>query len=107
MKIWAIDENSIVFDNGNSISYDHVPDCCEFNYADFKAIDDTARSLDFDEDLKFEEVPDSGFRFGNKPENMVFVPCYSSQNGYYSSDVDIYYNEKQVLNVACEMNDDW
>ena len=100
MKIWAIDENSIVFDNGNAISYDHECDCCEHNYADFKAIDDTARSLNFDEDLKFEEVPESGFRFGNKPENMVFVP-------YYSSDVDIYYNEKNVLNVACEMDEDW
>ena len=107
MKIWSIDENSIVFDNGNAISYDHLCDCCEWNYADFKAIDDTARSLTFDEDLKFEEVPDSGFRFGNNPENMVFVPCYSVQNGYYSSDVDIYYNEKNVLNVACEMDEDW
>ena len=51
MKIWSIDENSIVFDNGNAISYDHLRDCCECNYADFKAIDDTAKSFDFDEDF--------------------------------------------------------
>ena len=42
-----------------------------------------------------------GFRFGNNPQNMVFVPCYSEQSGYYSSDVDIYYNNKKVLNVDC------
>lgn len=107
MKIWAINNDGIVFDNGNTISDYHERDCCEHNFADFEAIDDSAKRMNFDENLKFEEVPDSGFRFGNKPENMVFVPCYSQQNGYYSSDVDIYYNEKKVLNVACEMDADW
>ena len=33
-----------------------------------------------------------------------FVPCYTEQNGYYSGDVDIYYNGKPVLNTECEWN---
>jgi len=33
---------------------------------------------------------------------MFFVPCYSEQSGYYSFDVEIYYNGKQVLNLECE-----
>ena len=47
----------------------------------------------------------AGFRFGDN-QAMFFVPCYSEQNGYYSSDVDIYYNGNAVLNVEAEMSYD-
>lgn len=105
MKIKSIDDGAITFDNGMDITFDHVPDCCEYNYAAFEEIDDLAKSFEFSENLIFESVDDCGFRFGNNPHNMVFVPCYSNQNGYYSDDVDIYYNDKQVLNVECETID--
>lgn len=103
MKIKSIDEVAVVFDNGNKITFFHSADCCEWNYADFPQIDDIARGWDFDENLDFEAVDGYGFRFGNLPNKMVFVPCYSDQNGYYSSDVDIYYKNEQVLNLDCEM----
>lgn len=32
---------------------------------------------------------------------MVSVPCYSEQKGYYDNTVDIYYDDKQVLN-SCD-----
>lgn len=105
MKIKSIDDSTITFDNGTDITFDHVADCCEYNYAAFEEIDDLAKNFEFSENLIFEEVPDSGFRFGNNPQNMVFVPCYSEQNGYYSSDVNIYYNDKRVLNVSCDWID--
>ena len=90
MKIKEITEAYITFDNDNRIWFDHDQDCCEYNYADFKQIDDLALEWEFDEDLKFESCPDSGFRFGNEG-HMVFVPCYSYQNGYYTTWLDIYY----------------
>lgn len=32
-----------------------------------------------------------------------FVPCYSEQNGCYTTDIKIYYtNTKEVLNLMCE-----
>ena len=99
MKIKSIDDSAITFDNGMDITFDHVVDCREYNYAAFE------ENFEFTENLIFEAVPDSGFRFGNSPQNMVFVPCYSEQNGYYSSDVDIYYNDKRVLNVSCDWID--
>lgn len=102
MKIKQCTELFIVFDNGNTITFHHEPDCCESNYADFKQLDDLAKETEFDEDLKFESVPLSGFRFGNEGK-MFFVPCYSWQNGYYSSDIDILYNGKRVLNLFCKM----
>ena len=103
MKIKEVTDLHIEFDNGNEITFAHLRDCCETNYADFEQIETFAYGLDFDEDLMFEEVSDYGFRFGNLGK-MFFIPCYSEQNGYYSSDVDIYYNHKRVLNVSCEIH---
>ena len=102
MKIKSINDSAITFDNGMDITFDHVADCCEYNYAAFEEIGDLAKNLEFSENLIFEAIPGSGFWFGDSPQNMVFVPCYSEQSGYYSSDVDIYYNDKKVLNVDCD-----
>ena len=113
MKIIEITEVDITFDNGNRIWFDHKQDCCEHNYADFKQIDDLALEQEFDEDLKFESCPNSGFRFGNEGR-MVFVPCYSSQNGYYSTWINIYYarcwtgtllDDDLVLGFAAKMDE--
>lgn len=103
MKIKSIDDSAITFDNGIDITFDHVAYYREYNYAAFEEVDDLAKNFEFSENLIFEAVPHYGFRFGNNPQNMVYVPCYSDQNGYYSNDVDIYYNDKQVLNVDCEI----
>lgn len=103
-KIIKLEENLIEFDDGTMITADHCQDCCENNYADCEQLDDIARNTDFDTaNLVFEEVEGSGFRFGNAPAKMFFVPCYSDQNGYYSDDVYIYLNGKPYLNVQCEM----
>ena len=92
---------------GKSEVIDYLKHCSfedrkkRFKIAEFEEIDDLAKNFEFSGNLIFEAVPGSGFRFGNNPQNMVFVPCYSEQNGYYSSDVDIYYNDKKVLNIDC------
>jgi hypothetical protein len=99
MKIVKVNQEKILFDNGNKITFDHVQDCCENNYADFKQICSLARKTDFDEDLVFESVEGAGFRFGNKRGHMFFVPCYSEQNGYYTAEIDIYYKDKRVVHI--------
>lgn len=86
-----ISENEIMFSNNKKITYDHIQDCCEHNYADFLSIDDTVLDYIFTEPLTFEEVEGYGFRFGNK-DRMISVPCYSEQNGYYTTDLSIYYD---------------
>ena len=96
MRILNVTEYSIEFDNGKEITFEHYPDCCEINYADFEQLDSLARDVDFSEPLVFESC-DYGFRFGNPPINMFFVPCYSIQNGYYSSLLDILYDDKRVI----------
>lgn len=105
MKILKITECSIEFDNGKEITFEHDQECCEINYADFEQLDSLARDVDFSEPLVFEEC-DYGFRFGNPPINMFFVPCYSMQNGYYSSLLDIWYGGKEVINgLECPVVD--
>lgn len=101
MKILIINNGEVIFDNGSSITFDHKRDCCENNYADFEQIEDFAREYEFDQDLRFEKVDNYGFRFGDRGM-MFFVPCYSEQNGYYASDLDIIYKGKVVFNLDCE-----
>lgn len=102
MKIKEITEDYILFDNGNKITYDHEQDCCENNYADFGQLDDLALDEEFDENLEFEAVEESGFRFGNQPNKMYFVPCYSCQNGYDTDELGIYYKNEIECHFSCE-----
>ena len=103
MRIKEIAEEYIEFDNGNVLSYWYSQRCCENNYADFKQIDDLAKDIDFDENLTFESC-EYGFRFGNPPVNMFFIPCYSEQNGYYSDEINITYNGDDVIKkLECDV----
>ena len=102
MKILEVTDLRITFDNGSEITFDPVPVYCEYNYAAFKQIEERALEIEFDEKLIFEAVEGCGFRFGSKETEMFFIPCYSEKNGYYSSDIDIFYNNKRVLNLECE-----
>lgn len=101
-KIIKLEENLIEFEDGTRITCDHCQDCCEYNYADCEQLDDLARGYDFDTaKLKIEAVDEAGFRFGDRPERMFFVPCYSSQNGYYSSDIVVSINGEAQTTVDC------
>lgn len=102
IKILSVNEEGILFDNLKKITYSHYQECCESNYADFVQLEKAALKEVFEEPLYFEEVPHAGFRFGN-PGKMYFAPCYSEQNGYYTTHIDIYYDNGQVIcNMECE-----
>ena len=108
MKIKNVTDNFIEFDNGNKITYKHDQDCCEYNYADFSILNENNvnYSFNFNPELTFDFIYGMGFRFGSVDTygNMhwIFIPCYSEQNGYYSDNIDICYNDKVVLTGACE-----
>ena len=105
MKVKKITSKYIEFDNGSKITFDHEQDCCEYNYADFMQLEDTGvETEDFSEPLTFEST-DYGFRFGN-PGKMYYVPCYSSQNGWYTTVVDIYYNGDEVVAISAKLIDE-
>ena len=102
MIIKSITDDKITFSDDSFIDFHHSADCCEYNCADFKSLKDTVL-----EDMIFKEISleksDYGFLL-----NGHLVNCYSYQNGYYSSDVDIYYREKNGkvlihLNTECNL----
>lgn len=89
IKIVKAEENHLEFSDGSYIIAYHDRDCCEHNYADFEQIDDLAWDWEFEWPLQFTS-DEYGFLFGN-PGKMVWVPCYSEQDGYYSSNIDVCY----------------
>ena len=104
-KILEITDDYILFENGTTISYIHDGDC-ETNYADFSQLDDLAKATTYNTStLIFEEL-ETGFRFGNPHGYLFYVPCYSIQTGYYSYNVDIYLNDKEVLSCKCKDEDE-
>ena len=105
-RINKITNESILFSDGSMITFDHDQECCEYNYADFNQLDDLARNYTFRGKMFFEAVENSGFKFGDS-RRMFFVPCYSDQNGYYTNEIDIYYNGEQVLSFSAEFVDDF
>jgi hypothetical protein len=109
MRIASVNEMEIVFDNGCAISYDHNPDCCEVNYADFSILNPNVVNYDYDfpTDLQFKPVEGMGFKFGCEG-HWIFIPCYSEQNGYYSDKVEILFDDKVVIhNLECQFVSDW
>ena len=112
MKIKEVTEEAITFDNGNYITYYHCQDCCERNYADFESLtpNNVNYDFDFEEDLEFAFVDGVGFMFGSDDDygNMhwILIPCYSEQNGYYTTTINIHYNtsegKKLVAHGCCE-----
>ena len=106
MRIKRITNQYIAFDDNSVISFDHDQDCCEINYANFPYIREEPGIFfhDFNKNLMF-EYAGGGFRFGD-PGFMVYVPCYSEQNGYYTMCIDIYFRGEKVLeNTDCEWID--
>lgn len=111
INVVEITDEYILFDNGKKIETYHDQDCCECNYADFKAITDVIKQLGcgdyfphFEEPLIFEAVEGYGFRFGNKYK-MIFVPCYSFQNGFYSNALGILYGGEDVFGKEFLVNE--
>lgn len=91
---------SLGFDNGSVLRYEHWQDCCEHVYADFEnmqIITDVgknlvdANDLDFFDDLLESIVPITGLGFYivTKQGICILVSCYDEQNGYYSNDLEL------------------
>ena len=102
MKIIEINDESLKFDNGTYMYSEHYQNCCESHWADFsvmngynlnsvtgKQID--IKNVDFAENIEdyIQLVPDMGFNLIARDGSKYFVPCYASNNGYYSSDLTL------------------
>lgn len=117
MKIKNWNDDYIWFTDGSTISYDHIQDCCEYNWADFSVLETFYQDEEFDD---FEVIPvdEYGFLLSLKlptpdpwyydyiPTKKIFIPCYSDQNGYYTSHLTIIIRgperEPKNIDLDCE-----
>ena len=106
MKVEKWNDDYIWFTDGTTISYDHRQECCEYNWADFSILDVYYKGEEFD-NFEIAPVNECGFILSLKlsnsdpwygkfawsqdyaPTKKILIPCYSDQNGYYSSDLTI------------------
>lgn len=117
MKITGYNDDEIKLSDGSTITYEHEPDCCEVNYADFSVLEVFYKGEEFD---RYEIAPvEGGFvlkliangdgAFGYEFTVLgIYIPCYSDQNGYYASDVDIVTTKGDTatrINIAAELHD--
>lgn len=77
------------------LSYYHDQDCCESVYADFSIVKHHKDAIVGKgiKEIIIKGVSEMGFlvcfyRDYDKAEK-IFIPCYNSQNGYYSSNLEL------------------
>ena len=105
MKIVSINKVGIIFDTGMILEDYHEQDCCEDVYADWESMQImgerernyvNAADLDFFENILESIVPIEGLGFYivTKQGICILVSCYNQQNGYYSSDLELKYDDQ-------------
>jgi len=92
LKVVKIENDEIYFENGVRLFADHDQDCCENHYLsmDDLTMDDFA-GLEFDltNDNFFKRIEDYGIELVPINGHSVKIPGYGSNNGYYSSNLDL------------------
>ena len=92
LKVVRIDSDSLEFDNGMILYSDHEQDCCEIHYLSLDDLSlDDFKGLEFDlsNDDFFERIEGYGVALKPKNGHPVRIPGYGSNNGYYSSALDL------------------
>lgn len=91
-KVIKVTDDEIIFDNGLKLSSNHDQDCCENHYLDLEHVKlDDFEDLEFDlsNDNFFERIKDYGIALLPIKGFPVRIPGYGSNNGYYSSNLDL------------------
>ena len=92
LKVVKIDSDSLEFDNGVKLYSNHVQDCCESHYlslSDLTLADFEGLEFDLTNDDFFERIEDYGIALKPIKGFPVRIPGYGSNNGYYSSKLDL------------------
>lgn len=105
-------EVSFVLKDGSSVAIEayHSQDCCETVYADFSTMKYHKEELVGKTimDLVIKGVEGMGFLLC-LAEEKIFIACYNSQSGYYSSDLELRIKEQgttTVVNISNLVEDD-
>ena len=91
-SVIKVNDESVEFDNGFTLSSNHEQDCCENHWLSFKdlTIDDFDKlKFDLSNDNFFKRIDWYGIELIPIKGHSVRVPGYGSNNGYYSSHLDL------------------
>lgn len=98
LKVVKIENESITFDNGFTLASNHEQDCCENHWLDFSNLtlkDFEELEFDLSGETFFKGIPDYGIELLPLKGWPIRVPGYGSNNGYYSSDLElVVYNQE-------------
>jgi hypothetical protein len=108
LKVVKVDAESIEFENGVQLYSDHDQDCCENHYlsfgdltiADFEGLEFDLTGEDF-----FKRIEDYGIELIPIKGHSVRVPGYGSNNGYYSSNLDLILTDKKDFNKRFDISE--
>lgn len=92
LKVVRVDAESIEFENGVQLYSNHDKYCCENHYLSFSDLtiaDFEGLEFDLTNDNFFRRIEDYGIELVPIHGHSVKVPGYGSNNGYYSSKLDL------------------
>lgn len=100
LKVVSLNSDAITFDNEVRLYSDHDQDCCENHYLDFSDL--TLEDFDgLEFDLAgagfFKRIDGYGIELISTTGLPVRVPGYGSNNGYYSSNIDLVLMKDKVI----------
>ena len=92
LKVVKVYSDSLEFENGIRLYSNHTQSCCEQHYLSFSDLslsDFDGLRFDLTNDNFFERIEGYGIALKPKKGLPVRIPGYGSNNGYYSSDLEI------------------
>ena len=92
LKVAKIDSDTIEFENGVKLYSNHDSDCCEshsLSMSDLTMADFEGLEFDLTNDNFFKRITDYGIELIPTNGHSVNIPGYGSNNGYYSSNLDL------------------
>jgi len=112
LKVVKVDGDCVVFDNGVILSSYHESDCCESHELDFSDLtieDFEGLEFDLSGDDFFNRIEDYGIELVPVMGHSVKVPGYGSNNGYYSSHLDLIVTDNDKFRKTYDITEcqDW
>lgn len=107
LKIVSISNDIITFDNGMKLYSNHDQDCCEHHYLVMQDLDiEDLKNLEFDlsGDTFFERIESYGIALLPLNGFPVRIAGYGSNNGYYSSNLELVLTKKDGSGVFKEFD---
>ena len=108
LKVVKIDDDYLMFDNGVMLYSNHDQDCCENHYlslSDLTIEDFDGLEFDLTKDDFFKRIDDYGIELIPIKGHSVKIPGYGSNNGYYSSQLDLIITDNKGFSKTFDISE--